>query len=121
MYREIIIGSKTVPMLANGATPIRYRMTFRKDLISEFENIQKGEGVSTSISELAYIMAKAAESQNDKKPMAILNIEDYIEWLEQFEALDITMAAEEIVSLYMGNEEQLSEAKKKAGDAVKDN
>ena len=118
MYREIVIGSKTVPMLANGATPIRYRMTFRKDLISEFENVQKGEGVSTSISELAYIMAKAAEAQNEQKPMAILNVEDYIVWLEQFEALDITMAAEEIVSLYMGNEETLSEAKKKAGDAV---
>ena len=99
MYREISIGNKIVPMLANGATPIRYRMTFRKDLISEFENIQKGDGVSTSIAELAYIMAMAAEAQNEKKPMATLNVEDYIVWLEQFEALDITMAAEKIVDL----------------------
>ena len=36
MYREIKIGNGTFPMSANGATPIRYRMVFGKDLISEF-------------------------------------------------------------------------------------
>ena len=122
MYREITIGDKNIPMLANGATPIRYRMTFGKDIISEFEQVQQDSGkASSSISELAFIMAKAAESLNEKKPMSNLNQEKFIEWLEQFEPLDLTLAAEEIVDLYMGNEQTLSEVKKKAGDAVKEN
>lgn len=118
MYREIKVGKRTVPMLANGATPIRYRMTFKKDLINEF---QKTEGNNYSIatdtvSELAFIMAKAAE----KADMNKLNFEGYIEWLEQFEPFDLTEALEEIVDLYIGNIETSSEVKKKARDAVKD-
>lgn len=122
MYREIKVGEKSIPMLANGATPIRYRMVFGRDIISEFENVQTDSGkATTSISELAFIMAKAAEAQNEHKPMTTLNQESFIEWLEQFEPLDVVLATDEIVDLYLGNEKTLSEAKKKAGDAVKEN
>lgn len=122
MYREIKIGEKSIPMLANGATPIRYRMVFGRDIISEFENVQTDSGkATTSISELAFIMAKQAEAQNEHKPMTTLNQESFIEWLEQFEPLDVVLATDEIVDLYLGNEKTLSEAKKKAGDAVKEN
>lgn len=122
MYREIKVGDKSIPMLANGATPIRYRMVFGKDIISEFNQSQDDtEKASSSLSELAFIMAKAAEAFNEKKAMTTLNMESYIEWLEQFEPLDLVLAAESIVNLYMGNGETLSEAKKKAGDAVNDN
>ena len=122
MYREIKIGEKSIPMLANGATPIRYRMVFGRDIISEFENVQTDSGkATTSISERAFIMAKQAESQNEHKPMTTLNQESFIEWLEQFEPLDVVLATDEIVDLYLGNEKTLSEAKKKAGDAVKEN
>ena len=121
MYREIKVGEKSIPMLANGATPIRYRMTFGKDIISEFEQGQKDSGkASSSISELAFIMAKAAEAMNDKKPMAALNQTNFVEWLEQFEPLDLTLASEDIIDLYMGNEKTLSEAKKNSRDAVSD-
>ena len=121
MYREIKVGEMSIPMLANGATPIRYRMTFGKDIISEFEQGQQDSGkASSSISELAFIMAKAAEAMNDKKPMAALNQTNFVEWLEQFEPLDLTLASEDIIDLYMGNEKTLSEAKKNSRDAVSD-
>lgn len=119
MYREIKVGGKSIPMLANGATPIRYRMTFGKDIISEFESVQTDTGkASSSIAELAFIMTKAAEAQSEHKAMTTLNQESFIEWLEQFEPLDLVLASEDIVDLYLGNEQTLSEAKKKAGDAV---
>lgn len=119
MYREIKVGEKSIPMLANGATPIRYRMTFGKDIISEFESVQTDTGkASSSIAELAFIMTKAAEAQSEHKAMTTLNQESFIEWLEQFEPLDLVLASEDIVNLYLGNEHTLSEAKKKAGDAV---
>ena len=109
MYREIKVGKGTVPMLANGATPIRYRMIFKKDLLNEF---QKTEGnnysvATDTVSELAFILAKAAE----KADMNKLNFETYIEWLEQFEPFDLTEALEDIVDMYVGNIETSSENK----------
>lgn len=118
MYKEVEIGKKVVPMLANGATPIRYKMTFGGDLLLEFQQAEKnGALVASSISQLAFIMAKAAE----KADMTKLNVDKYAEWLEQFEPLDLTLASEDIVNLYMGNMESTSEVKKKVKDAVKDN
>lgn len=114
MYREIKIGDKKVSMLANGATPIRYRMVFGKDVITEFQNADTDSGkAASSVTELAFIMNKAAEAQENKASLSTLNMDTFVEWLEQFEPLDITLAAEEIVGLYMGNGKGLSEAKKK--------
>lgn len=122
MYREIKVGEKSIPMLANGATPIRFRMVFGKDIMTEFSKVKEDTGVATtSIAELAFIMAKAAEAQAEKKPMSTLNIDSFIDWMEQFEPMDLVLAADEIVDLYLGNEATMSEAKKKAGDAVKEN
>ena len=121
MYREVKIGENTIPMLANGATPIRYRMVFGKDIISEFQSANEDGGrVSSTISELAYIMAMAAESKDGKVNMSKLNLESFMEWLEGFEPLDITMAAEEIVDVYMSNQETHSEIKKKVKEQAKE-
>lgn len=118
MYREIKIGERTIPMSANGATPIRYRMIFGKDLISEFQSIESNYSIAMdTISELAFVMAQAgAKADMDK-----LNKTSYVDWLEQFEPFDITNASEEIIDLYMGNAQTTSEVKKKARDAVKEN
>lgn len=119
MYREIKVGGKSIPMLANGATPIRYRQAFGSDILVEFQKAEEEGGaiVASSISQLGYIMAKAAE----KADMSNLNIDTYTEWLEQFEPLDLAMATEDIIGLYMGNAKTTSEVKKKARGAVKDN
>ena len=117
MYREIKIGNGTFPMSANGATPIRYRMIFGKDLISEFQNVNNNYSIAIdTISELAFIMVKSAE----KADMDKLNKSAYVEWLEQFEPFDITNSANEIIDLYMGNEITTSEVKKKVIGAVKE-
>lgn len=117
MYREIKVGESTVPMSANGATPIRYKHVFGKDLISEFQTVGDNNNYSIAIdtvSELAYIMAQSGA----KEDMDKLNRASYITWLEQFEPFDITNAANEIIDLYMGNTQATSESKKKEGDAV---
>lgn len=116
MYREIKIGEKTIPLLANGATPMRYRMVFGRDILSEFQRAGEDGGIMiSSLSELAYIMAMAADKSVD---MSKLNVNSYINWLEQFEPLDLTNASEEIVDTYMGNTKTTSEVKKKARGAV---
>lgn len=114
MYREIKIGDVTVPMLANGATPLRYKLIFHKDLISEFTSAQEdATKAMDSLPELAFIMAKAAEAKDGKADMNCLNQDMYIEWLEQFDPMDIPEASDQIVELYTGNMETKSESKKK--------
>lgn len=110
MFREIKIGDKTVPMLANGATPIRYRMVFGKDLIQEMQ-AAGGEGSRgiDAISELAYIMAMAADGNQD---MNRLNQEMYITWMEGFGPMDVTNSADDIINLYVGNTRTNSKSKK---------
>lgn len=119
MYREIKVGKESIPMKATAATPIRYRHVFMQDVITEFTKVQENYGLAIdTISKLAFIMAKTADPTAD---LTALNMDAYISWLEQFEPFDITNAANDIVDLYLGNTEGLSEVKKKARGAVKGN
>ena len=114
MFKEVKIGNITVPMLANGATALRYRNIFGKDIISELMGAQEDtvKGVN-SLPELAFIMAMAAKAKDGEIDMSLLNQDKYIEWLEQFDPMDLPSAAEEIVNLYMSNGKTNSEPKKK--------
>lgn len=109
MFKEVKIGEQTIPMLANGATPIRYRQLFHKDVITKMNSGANADDAVEIASELAYIMAQAAE----KADMSELNMDKYYEWLEKFEPFDITQAAEQIISVYVGQNAVTSTAKKK--------
>lgn len=114
MFKELKIDDIYVPMLANGATPLRYKLIFGKDLIAEFQDAENNAAkVTNCIPELAFIMAKAAEAKDGRADMSTLNQEDFMCWLEQFSPMGVTMAAEEIVDLYMGNAQTSVEPKKK--------
>lgn len=113
MYREITIGSKKVPLLANGATPFWYKQIFHKDIIAEV-NAAKDQvaALSEAGPELAFIMAKQAECEKFED-MRKFGLEQYYEWLQGFEALDLPMALDQIMDLYMGNQKTTAEPKKK--------
>lgn len=114
MFKNVKIGGITVPMLANGATPIRYKHIFHKDLIAEFQGAQDDYSkVTNSMPELAFVMAKQAEAKERKVDMNLLSEDEYVEWLEQFDPMDLPYASEQIVELYMGNNTTTTEAKKK--------
>lgn len=114
MYREIKIGDITIPMLANGATALRYKHVFGRDLISEFQQAEKDSVMAINcIPELAFIMAKAAEAKEGKADMNLLNDEMYMSWLEQFGPMDLPLAADAIVNLYTGQSITKSVPKKK--------
>lgn len=118
MYREIKVGEKSIPMKATGATPIRYRMLFKEDVLNEFTHVDGNYSVAIdTISKLAFIMTMAATGED----MSKLSMEGYISWLDQFEPFDLTNAADSIVDLYIGNTVGTSEVKKKARGAVKEN
>lgn len=106
MYKEVKIGENIVPMESNGATPIRYRKVFHSDIVSAFSNTSTIDEIS--LRQLAYIMAKSAE----KADMSKLNEEEFIEWVSQFENLDMMNALEDIVMVYLGNNDITSKPKK---------
>lgn len=122
MVKEISIGTKRVTLEANAATPIRYRNTFKKDLLTQISEGTRENGVDLSVAsevapELAYIMAKSAE----KADMTKLNEESWLKWLEQFEPMDVVNATEDIFSVYFGDMQTEVEGKKKAPEEVKEN
>lgn len=114
MFKEIKVGEITVPMLANGATPYRYNMVFKKDIIQEFMGAEEdATKVTNSIPELAFIMAMAAKAKEGEVDLNLLNQDMFMDWLEQFEATDLQEASEEIVDVYTANNKTSSEPKKK--------
>lgn len=114
MYKEIKIGDITVPMLANGATALRYRSVFGRDIITELQEAQGDTSKGfNALPELAFIMAMAAKAKAGEVDMSLLNQDMFLEWLEQFDPMDLPMAAEELTNLYTGNGKTNSEPKKK--------
>lgn len=113
MFKKIKVGGKEVDMLANAATPIRFRQVFGKNLLKYFMGDESNEEVAAMTGELAYIMAKAGEGAD----MNRLSIDDYISWLEGFDATDFVDPAtvSEIIKLYQGNMDMGSRAKKNQG------
>lgn len=122
MFKNVEIGGITVPMLANGATPIRYRHVFHKDIITEFQQAQDDYSkVVNSMPELAFIMAMQAKAQDGAIDLNLLNEDKYLEWVEQFGAMDLPMASEQIINLYLGNNATSSEPKKKVKEKQNEN
>lgn len=122
MLKEINIGGITIPMLANGATPIRYKHVFHKDIITEFQQAQDDYSkVVNSIPELAFIMAMQAQNKEVGGDLNLLNEDKYMKWMEQFDPMDLPLAADQIVDLYMGNNVTTSESKKKQKGKQSDN
>ena len=116
MTKEINIGGKQITFTSNGATPLYYKQFFHKDLM-KFTKVNENEAAMElaegEIAELAFIMAKQA----DKADMMHLTLEQYIEWLELFNPLDLTMKSDDIYMIYVADSVPMEQPKKKAGKA----
>lgn len=125
MYREIMISrvdgsEEPTPLLANAATPRRYKQIFGADLLTLFANAAHVDETGEKhyqidfIAELAFVMAMQARALDDKKPLKIekLNENALIDWLEQFDGMAIENAASDIMDVYLGNIHSDSESKK---------
>lgn len=110
MRQNIFIGSKSVEMVANAATPFRFRNVFKKDLLKIFSNPSE-DNVSAQLEAgqmLAYIMAKQAEGVDMNK----LTEEQFYVWLEDFSSSDMYDSLEAIVNLWQATGETSSTPKK---------
>ena len=124
MYREVSIkrvdgSDRPTALLANAATPRRYKQIFHEDLLTLFANAEKTSDNGEKsyhidfMAELAFVMAMQAEALNDKNvKLDKLNEASLIDWLENYDGMAIEDAAGEIVNVYMGNAESTAEVKK---------
>lgn len=117
METTVIIDGREVRFRATAAIPRLYRIKFRRDILQDFQAIQKeieqtGQGggslpiqALTLFEDIAYIMAKHADK--DAVPA------DPDEWLESFGTFSIYQIFPVIKALWDCNTEALDIAKKK--------
>ena len=113
MYKELDIDGKSVPMLCNAATPIRFKGVFHRDLL-KFLTSMSTDGVDQM--EIAYAMQELAYGMNaqaEKKDFTKLNEDTYMAWLEEFEnPMAIVLSADKIMNVYQGQTVNESKPKK---------
>lgn len=125
MFREVYIqrvdysNEEPTQLLANAATPLRYKHVFEDDLLTEIANAHKTDENGREIyqidfiSELAFIMAMQANALSDKTiKLEKLNYEKYVDWLEQYDGMAFESAAGDIMNVYVGNAVSDSKSKK---------
>ena len=115
-----------VSFRATGTTQIRYRMIFRKELMKSLASVAKSmsatdesDGLETLenmdsdglsvIGELAYIMNLQAEGGDFSEA----SYDSYLEWLDQFDSMEMITHAPEIIEAYISSRATTSKAKKK--------
>lgn len=114
MVKTVKIGGGEVILAANAATPYRFKQVFGEDLFRIFgESAKKAEEdqieLADTVMKLTYIMMRQAE----KADMDMVSIDDFLEWLEGYAPMDIVMAAQDIIGLYMSSTSGSIEPKKK--------
>lgn len=125
MFKDVYIqrvdysNEEPTQLLANAATPLRYKHVFQDDLLTKFANAHKTDDTGREvyqidfISELAFVMAMQADALSDKTiKLEKLNYEKYMDWLEQYDGMAFENAAEDILNVYIGNMSNNSESKK---------
>ena len=112
MFGIVQIGGKDIEMVANAASPYRFKQIFREDFLKRAIETNGNDAESVDLFvKMGFIMAKQAEKADFSK----INEDTFLAWLEDFEPSDAQMAAGEIANIYMGNTETKSTPKKKAG------
>lgn len=109
MKKTLKIGEKDIELLSNARTSIYYTQLFHKDFFKIALTAFSTEIPPVNeTKEIAFIMNKQAE----KADFNSISEEDFYNWLEQFEELDMVNASDQIVGVYLGNTEGSAESKK---------
>lgn len=108
MKGTVKIGSKEVGMVANAASPYIYKNIFHEDFLAK---LQEKEPDADLFQKMAYVMAKQNEIEKLSDLMK-LNEDGFLEWLCEFDSMDILYAIEEISNIYLAQKQTTSVPKK---------
>jgi hypothetical protein len=109
MYGKVLIGEKEIGMAANAASPIIYRNIFHEDFLRK---VQEKDPDVDLFQKMGYVMAMQAKTSKMSE-LTKLNFDSYVEWLSQFEPMDIITATGQMSDIYFGNTIKNSDPKKK--------
>lgn len=109
MFGKIKIGKTEMDMVVNAATPYWFSQVFHEDFFIKSQEFTDGNegGAVDLFSKMGYIMTNQADGADLRK----LSLDGYIEWLEQFEVMDMAIASADIAMLYAGQTKTNSKAK----------
>lgn len=108
MYGTIKIGNKDVEMIANGATPFWFNQIFHEDFFTEASKLGE-DGVTANVfMRIAFVMAKQASVKDMKK----VNEGQFMDWLAEFDPMDLPNALADIVDFYQSQTQGTATAKK---------
>lgn len=119
MKKTITIGSgesaKDVTFEATALFPHAMREIFHVNVFEKFQglnidNITASDEMVDLISQMAFVLAKTPEAKTARDLMG-LTMDDYYEWLCQFDTFDLLDSASEIMDVYLGSKRNLSESK----------
>lgn len=114
MTETLQIGEKSITFRADGATPFLYKQAFGKDLLKIFSEAsanEDGAAASEMAAEVGFVMAQQAESPDPLK--VDLSSGRFMQWLAQFEPMDLTNSAIDVINVYLSTYKTDSTAKKK--------
>lgn len=118
MYQVIKVGAKDVPMLSMASVDVYYRQIFHKDAIKIQSSKEFDEGdLINFVCEMGFVMAKFAELK-DRKEMAKLTEENYLDWLDQFDRAEFIAALPDMRMVYEGQQITHSDSKKNGEEST---
>lgn len=122
MYKVITIGQEKVPILAKASTNMYYKSIFHEDPITvqSKDDVENAERIYFS-QKLTFIMIKQAEAQEAvtagkastiRDFMQNISEDDYLDWLDQVDFMDLQESFEEVLAVYTASNRSTSTAKK---------
>ena len=122
MYKIINIGEEKVALLAKASTNMYYKQIFHEDPIELQSNEDAGNADRIDFTQrLTFIMCKQAEAQaavtagtstSIRDFMQTVTEDDYIDWLDLYDFMDLQDSLAEAMAVYTSNHVATSKAKK---------
>lgn len=107
-------------MLAVSSCNFYYRRLFGEDPFEMQMLASSREGGAaigiTFAMQMGYVMKKAAEAHGDRSIMNAMKLDEYLDWIDQFDTFDFAGPAGEIIELYASQNKTHSTEKKAGGE-----
>lgn len=112
MFNTVKIGAVDVPMLSMASVDLYYRNIFHDDPIKlQTQETQNDGDLINFVMRMGFVMAKFAEVK-DRKGMAKISQDDFLDWMDGFERNDLLNALPDIRRTYEGQSVTNASAKK---------
>ena len=111
MYNIVKIGAVDVPMLSMASVDLYYRNIFHEDPVKLQMKTEDSGDIINFLSRMGFVMAMFAEAK-DRKGMAKISEEMYLDWLDRFERNELLSALPDVQATYEGQAVTGAAAKK---------